>query len=153
MPAVLAVVSATLVWVPTAALLWLAIFFGRTLRHGDMALIERICRRSISTPSARLCRYTRRLTAIWTGYFILAAAIAALLAASPGGLRAGRFGVAVWGGTVVLFVGEWLWRRALFPGVVFPDLVQQVRDTWSVWRVRGAAAAGGPSDAEGSTPR
>ena len=155
MPAIVAAVSSALAWLPTLALLWLALFFGRTLRPGDMALIERICRRSIAAPSARLCLYTRRLTAVWTAYFVLAAAIGALLAASSERFAIGRFGAAVWAGTLVLFVGEWVLRRALFPDVAFPDLLQQVRDTWSVWRVREAPAAVAPPDpgAEGSAHR
>lgn len=155
MPAVVDAVSGALAWLPTVALLWLAFFFGRTLRPGDMALIERICRRSIAAPSARLCRYTRALTAVWAAYFIVAAAIAALLAASSGHFAIGRFGAVVWAGTVALFVGEWVLRRALFPDVDFPNLLQQVRDTWSVWHVREAGIAGVTSDAgaEGNAQR
>lgn len=153
MPALFAAASSVLAWLPTAALLWLAFFFGRTLQPGEMALIERICRRSIAAPSARLCRYTRRLTAVWTAYFVLAAALAAMLAASGRHVAIGRFGAAVWGGTIVLFVGEWLVRRVLFPEVDFPNLLQQVRDTWSVWRVRAPRAAEAPPGAEGSAQR
>jgi uncharacterized membrane protein len=125
--------------VPPLVLLWLAFFFGRTLRSGTTPLIERICRQSIPAPSARLCSYTRRLTAIWCAYFIVAAALAALVARS-GEHGYGRLGLAVWSGTALLFTGEWLLRKRLFPEVASPSLVQQVRDTWSVWRARDPSA-------------
>ena len=139
MPAIAAAVSSASSWLPVAALAWLAVVFGRSLRRGEMALIERICRRSIAAPSARLCRYTRRLTAIWTAYFVCGAIVAALLATASGGFAVGRFGAAVWGGSIALFVGEWVLRRAMFPHVAFPNLLQQVRDTWNVWAASRAA--------------
>jgi hypothetical protein len=37
---------------------------------------------------------------------------------------------------VLLFVGERWVRPWFFPGEVFPGLVQQLRDTWSIWRRR-----------------
>jgi hypothetical protein len=43
-------------------------------------------------------------------------------------------GVLVLLGSAILFAGEHRLRPHLFPGHVFPGLVQQVRDTWSVWR-------------------
>ena len=120
-------------WVSPLVLIWLAFCFGRTLRPGAMPLIERIGRRAIAAPSVRLCRYTRRLTAVWCAYFVAAAGFSALT------LGAGRYGYAglgagIWCGTLLLFVGEWVLRRTLFPDVVFPGLLQQVRDTWAVWR-------------------
>jgi uncharacterized membrane protein len=60
-------------------LLGLALFFGRTLRPGHTPLIERIARRSTAILSDALCRYTRRLTAIWCGYFVGAAALSAIV--------------------------------------------------------------------------
>ena len=118
--------------VPPLVLLWLAVFFGRTLRSGATPLIERIARHGNPALTPALCRYTRRLTAIWCAYFV----IAALLAATAK-LAYAQIGLAIWTGTVVLFVGERWLRPWLFPSEVFPGLVQQVRDTWSVWRTRG----------------
>jgi uncharacterized membrane protein len=109
-------------------LAWLAFFFGRTLRRGQLPLIERIA--SVSDPemTGQLRRYTRRLTAVWSAYFVAAASLC--LAAGPSWAGAGAW---VWVGTVVLFVGEHRLRPRLFPGRSFPGLVQQVRDTWRVW--------------------
>lgn len=97
-----------------------------------MPLIERIARQSKPSLPAALSRYTRRLTALWCAYFV----IAAVLTASAS-MAYAHVSLAVWTGTVVLFVGERWVRPWLFPGEVFPGLVQQLRDTWSVWRPRG----------------
>jgi len=59
-------------------LLGLAVVFGRTLRGGDVPLIERVARIGKPALSAPLCRYTRGLTAVWAAYFLAAAFTAAL---------------------------------------------------------------------------
>jgi len=115
----------------TVMLGWLAVFFGRTLLPGRVPLIERIARVSDPLLPTPLRRYTRRLTAVWCGYFILAV----LLAWLPGEAFA-RAGLLVWVGTAVLFIGEHWLRPRLFPGQAFPGLLQQLRDTWSVWHPR-----------------
>ncbi len=123
---------ATLVrWVPTIALAWLALFFGATLRRGATPLIERVARVGKPDLSPALVRYTRVLTWTWCVHFALAATASAW--ANPGFLRAGM-GVAAL--SALLFVGEYGVRRLLFPHEYFPNLVEQVRDTASVWRPR-----------------
>ena len=121
--------SASLRCVPTLVLLWLAVFFGRTLRAGAVPLIERVARVGKPALSAPLCRYTRALTALWCGYFVVAAITAAL---AGWGFEQASVGVAAL--SAVLFVGEHRIRRWIFPGEWFPGLVQQVRDTVRVWR-------------------
>lgn len=123
-----ALVWAGVRYLPPLVLLWLAYFFGRSLRPGATPLIERIARCGNPALPATLRRYTRRLTALWCAYFIIAAFLttAATMAYT-------QVSLAVWAGTVVLFVGERWVRPWLFPGEVFPGLVQQLRDTWSVW--------------------
>lgn len=111
-------------------LAWLAFFFGRTLRAGQASLIERIARVSEPDLPEVLQRYTRRLTGVWTAYFVLAAAFTLL------GQLNSAAGVWVGLGSIGLFVGEHWLRPHLFPGHRFPGLAQQVRDTWSVWRPR-----------------
>lgn len=110
---------------------WLAYLFGRTLSPGAIPLIERIA--SVSDPqiTSPLRRYTRWLTGIWCAYFLFAALLSIALAQSP--VRASAL---VWAGTAALFVGEHWLRPRFFPGRAFPGLVQQVRDTWSVWNPR-----------------
>lgn len=117
--------------VNVTVLVWLAIFFGRTLRTGQMPLIERIARTSDPELPPPLCRYTRRLTAFWSAYFIVSASLS--IAAR---LPLGWTGAVIWLGSIVLFVGEHRLRPYLFPGQSFPGLVQQLRDTWYVWRHR-----------------
>ena len=123
--------SASLRYLPTVALLWLAVFFGRTLRAGEAPLIERVARIRKPSLSAVLCRYTRALTALWCVYFAVAAITAAL-----GGWGFGQASVAVTVLSALLFVGEHCIRRLIFPGESFPGLIQQVRDTVAVWRPR-----------------
>lgn len=130
----LASLRAALQVLPPLVLLWLAYFFGRTLRRGEVPLIERIARRSTPALSAPLATYTRRLTGVWCVYFACAAAATA----AAGWLQAfglGQVHLAVWGGTALLFVGERVLRPLWFPGEAFPGLLQQVRDTVSIWRV------------------
>lgn len=125
-------IGAGLRYVAPLVLLWLAFFFGRTLRHGATPLIERIARRGTPDLSQALCRYTRRLTAWWCVYFVTAAGLAATVNAGYAALS-----LAVSGGSVLLFVGERWIRPRLFPGQAFPGLVQQLRDTVGVWRSAG----------------
>jgi uncharacterized membrane protein len=128
----LAPASTALGLVAPLVLLWLAAFFGRTLRPGQTPLIERIARRSNPALSEPLRRYTRRLTAIWCVYFVSAAAATA----AANWLQLAGFGqvqFAIWSGTVLLFVGERALRPILFPGESFPGLIQQIRDTVGVW--------------------
>ena len=115
-------------YLPPLVLLWLAYFFGRSLRPGATPLIERIARCGNPALPVTLRRYTRRLTALWCAYFIIAAVLT-----TAATMAYAQVSLAVWAGTVVLFVGERWVRPWLFPGEVFPGLVQQLRDTWSVW--------------------
>ena len=109
-------------------LVWLAIFFGRTLRSGQTPLIERFARVSNPAMSPAFCCYTRRLTGIWCAYFISAA-----VASGAANYAAVSTGVLIWIGTALLFVGEHRLRPLFFPGQEFPALLQQLRDTWHVW--------------------
>lgn len=118
-------------WLPVLALGWLAFLFGRTLRRGRVPLIEQIARVGDPQMPEPLRRYTRWLTVVWVAYFLLAAVVIII---APSGAALPGLWVAV--GTVVLFVGERVIRPRLFPGRAFPGLLQQVRDTWSVWHPR-----------------
>lgn len=124
-------VDATFLWRALSALIlgWLAYFFGRTLRRGQVPLIERIARVSDPELPPALCRYTRRLTALWTIYFVAAGLLSI-------GVRLPFWwtGVLVWLGAISLFVGEHRLRPHLFPGRSFPSLAQQIHDTARIWR-------------------
>ena len=125
------IAAACLHFVPTLVLLWLAFFFGRTLWPGATTLIERIARQGKPVLSLALRRYTRRLTALWCVYFVIAAVLTLM---ANVGFR--QFGLGVAAASTLFFVGEYWLRRRLFPGEFFPSFVQQVRDTVSVWRPR-----------------
>ena len=60
----LAPLAVAMRYLPVLVLLWLAVFFGRSLRAGVVPLIERIARVGKPDLSPALCRYTRRLTAL-----------------------------------------------------------------------------------------
>jgi len=126
--------GATLRYLPSLVLLWLAVFFGRTLRAGAMPLIERVARVGKPALSAPLCRYARGLTVLWCVYFIVAAIAAAF--AQSGLPQVGARVAAVSG---AMFVGEFGVRRLLFPAEWFPGLLQQIRDTVQVWRPRSGS--------------
>lgn len=113
------------------ASLWLAIVFGRTLRAGRMPLVEQIARASDPELPPVLCRYTWRLTAYWSAYFVAAAMLSAAAV-----LRPGWTVILIVLGAVALFVGEHRLRPHFFPGRRFPGLVRQLRDTWCVWWCR-----------------
>ncbi len=115
-------------------LVWLAAFFGRTLRSGQVPLIERIARVSDPALEPALCRYTRRLTMVWCSYFFAAAAMSLATAVDPQWLSLPAHpGLIVLIGSAALFVGERLVRPLVFPGRRFPGLWTQIQDTWSVW--------------------
>ena len=101
-------------YLPTLVLLWLAVFFGRTLRAGAMPLIERIARIAKPSLSAPLCRYTRSLTFLWCLYFVVAAIMAAL---AGWGFEQASVGVAT---VSALFVSEHWIRRWIFLENGFP---------------------------------
>jgi len=119
------------VWrlVTACVLIWLAIRFGRTLRTGAVPLIQQIAHVANPDLSPVLCRYTRRLTIIWSAYFIVA-----LMFLFIGELSQVLKGVSIGFCSVLLYVGEYLLRPYIFPQEKFPSLYQQIHDTRSVWR-------------------
>lgn len=127
-----------LLLVPVAILAFIAWMFGRTLRAGRVPLITRIVSALEALPAAQLSpelqRYTRRLTAAWTGLLAGLALLNLVLAAIavPRGLLAGM-GIAAplvvtetqwsWCANLLnygllggFFVGEYLFRKRVFPG-------------------------------------
>lgn len=127
-----------LLLVPVAVLAFIAWMFGRTLRAGRVPLISRIVAALENMPASQLepelQRYTRRLTAAWAGMLAALALVNLLLAliAVPGGLLASVGIVAPWvvtetqwswianllnyGLVAGFFVGEYLFRKRVFPG-------------------------------------
>lgn len=127
-----------LLLVPVAVLAFIAWMFGRTLRAGRVPLISRIVAALEGKPAAQLTpdlqRYTRRLTAAWAGLLATLALVNLVLAlvAVPRGLLASVGIVAPWvvtktqwswianllnyGLMIGFFVGEYLYRKRVFPG-------------------------------------
>jgi len=101
---------------PVCVNLSLAWCFGRTLAPGREALITRFARLEHGEPDPRVFAYTRRLTWVWTVFFVIMAAVSGALAA---------FGASeawVWFTAVgnylcvaVLFAIEYGYRRRRFP--------------------------------------
>ena len=127
-----------LLLVPVAVLAFIAWMFGRTLRAGRVPLISRIVAALEAMPAAQLApdlqRYTRRLTAAWAGLLATLALVNLGLAliAVPRGLLASVGVAAPWtvseaqwswianllnyGLVAGFFVGEYLFRKRVFPG-------------------------------------
>ena len=126
----IASLDAAALWraVSLMVLVWLAYFFGRTLRNGETPLIERFARVSTPKMTPALCRYTRLLTGIWCGYFLVAAGVSLASNFAPV-----WSGLCIWLGSATLFIGEHRLRPKFFPGQEFPSLVQQIKDTRYVW--------------------
>lgn len=119
---------------------FLAWLFGHTLGQGRMPLIERIVRAMRVEGGAldpAISRYARRLTALWTGLFVLLALLNLVLAllATPHGLLA-SFGVtppitvplALWSLfanvlnyviVALFFIVEFIWRKRVFPDLPY----------------------------------
>lgn len=109
--------------------LWMLVVFGNSLRRGRTPLIERVARVGMPMLPLMLCAYTRRLTAIWCAYFV-----GAVLCALMGDHLPIWINGALLFSAVLLFVGEHWLRPKIFPGHVFPGLLQQIRDTRSALR-------------------
>ncbi|MFC1674200.1 hypothetical protein ACFL12_08760 [Pseudomonadota bacterium] len=104
--------AARLVVVPPVLInAWLAYYFGRTLVAGREPLITRFSRISRGEVPAPLMTYSRRLTIIWTVYFIAFSTIA-LFSAATASLENWTWTVNVGGPGLafLLFLGEHAYR-------------------------------------------
>jgi uncharacterized membrane protein len=105
-PSVLALVGA-------AINMLLAIVFARTLGAGRDPLISVFARAERGTLEPELARYTRTLTKVWVAFFFAMAAISVWIALHPQ-IAARWLAAANAVAIVVLFVGEWVFRRIRF---------------------------------------
>lgn len=100
---------------PTGVSLALLAVFGLSLRTSP-PIVERMARLSHPDLPAEAVRYCRKVTEVWCGYFALNAAISAWTAIGASReLWALYNGFIVYVAMGVLFAGEWLLRRHLFP--------------------------------------
>lgn len=123
---------------PPAIFLLLAFLFGRTLRAGQVAMITRFALLERNPMPDDLTRYTRRLTWVWTCFFVIIAMAAAGFSLFAT-LEAWALltGVVIHALTVALFVGEYFYRRlryARYDHVSLPAMVLLVLRSWrTVW--------------------
>jgi uncharacterized membrane protein len=130
---------APLAWLPIEALvkvppaiiyLALAAWFGRTLLPGRQPLISGLASLERGELEPVLARYTRRLTAMWSAFFVLMAAVSAALAVFA---DAETWSVFVNGVSylliALLFVGEYVYRRvhySQFRHASFPRMMRML---------------------------
>jgi uncharacterized membrane protein len=114
-----ATLELTPVWLayapPVLINLALAVSFGATLLSGREPIISRIARTERGVLEPDLAMYTRRLTFIWTVFFVAMAMVCAILV-SYGLERAWAWftGVGNYLLVAALFVGEWIYRQRRF---------------------------------------
>jgi uncharacterized membrane protein len=103
------------VYVPPIVInLGLAGFFARTLAQGREPLISRFARIERGVLDDELQVYTRRLTWIWVGFFLLMAVVSCALAAGSHAAWLWFTAVGNYVCVAALLVGEYAYRRARF---------------------------------------
>ncbi|HSC65850.1 MAG TPA: hypothetical protein VLD35_19575 [Caldimonas sp.] len=108
--------------------LLLALVFGLTLQPGREALITALARRVHGTLTPAMAAYSRRVTIVWTGYFLAMAALSlALYAAAPFDVWAAFANLVTPFAICAMFVGEYLVRYRLHPEFERATLAQAVR--------------------------
>lgn len=115
--AVAVAAPASLLFLPPVCVnLGLAWFFGHTLAPGREALITRFARLEPTQPDPRILAYTRRLTWVWTVFFLVMAGTSVAMAAF-GAREAWVWFTAVGNYlcVVALFAIEYGYRRWRFP--------------------------------------
>jgi uncharacterized membrane protein len=108
-----------------AALAW---FFGRTLRHGRQPLITSIAVAATPGLPDYLLRYTRRLTAFWTGIFVAMVVWDAGLALfAPHGFWSFMANFANYLLIGAVLVLEYLFRRLRFRHFAHPGFAEYLK--------------------------
>jgi uncharacterized membrane protein len=118
---------------PLAGNLLLAWHFGATLQPGREPLITRYTRAEHGRLPPELAGYTRRLTWLWTGFFLAFAAVNVLtlmgLGPAPGASAVANLAL-----SALLFLGEHPVRRMLFPALGPATPWSTLR---AIWRADG----------------
>jgi uncharacterized membrane protein len=144
------VLLAPLAWVPIETLLrippaviylGLAVWFGRTLLPGRQPLISGFASIERGQLDPELARYTRRLTAIWSGFF----AIMAVLSGATAVLGDVHTWSLVTNGVnyvlmALLFFGEYAYRRVRYSGYRHASLPRMIGMIFTAVRARRRAA-------------
>jgi uncharacterized membrane protein len=116
----------------------LAAWFGLTLRPDREPMIGRFARVERGTLEPDLVSYTRRLTVVWTLFFLAMAAISAALAVLPSPAPWAWFtSFGNWACDAALFFGEHLYRRTRFAHYAHMSPMQLVALVRAQWRAPG----------------
>jgi uncharacterized membrane protein len=109
--------------------LLLALVFGLTLQAGREALVTALARRvhgGSITPA--MAAYSRKVTLVWTGYFVAMAALSLVLyAVAPFDVWAAFANLVTPLAILLMFIGEYLLRYRLHPEFERATLAQAVR--------------------------
>lgn len=123
---------------PIVINLGFAAWFGLTLRAGREPMISRFARIERGTLAPDLVAYTRRLTLVWTLFFLAMAAISAALSALPSAAPWAWFTTfGNWICVAALFFVEHLYRRRRFahhPHASPMKVIALLRTQWRVSR-------------------
>jgi uncharacterized membrane protein len=94
----------------------LAFVFGLTLLGGRESLVTALARRVHGTMTPAMAAYSRKVTVVWTAYFVAMALLSlALYALAPFASWAAFANLATPLAMIALFVGEYLLRYRLHP--------------------------------------
>jgi uncharacterized membrane protein len=108
--------------------LLLALVFGLTLQGGREALVTALARRVHGSLTPAMAAYSRKVTVLWTGYFLAMAALSLVLyATAPFDVWATFANLVTPVAILVMFIGEYLLRYRLHPEFERATLAQAVR--------------------------
>jgi uncharacterized membrane protein len=114
----------------------LAVMFALTLRPGHEPLVTALARRVHGGMSPVMASYSRKVTVVWSAYFVLMAASSlALFAFAPFDVWAVFANLVTPVAMLLLFVGEYLLRYRLHPEFERATLA----DAMNAYAQRGAA--------------
>jgi len=108
--------------------LLLALAFGLTLQGGRDSLVTALARRVHGTLTPAMVAYSRKVTLVWTGYFITMAALSVVLyAVAPFDVWAAFANLVTPLAILAMFIGEYVVRYRLHPEFERATLAQAVR--------------------------
>ena len=108
--------------------LLLALVFGLTLQAGREPLVTALARRVHGSLTPAMAAYSRRVTGVWTGYFVVVATLSLILyAAAPFDVWAAFANLVTPLAILLMFIGEYLLRYRLHPEFERATLAQAVR--------------------------
>jgi len=108
--------------------LLLALVFGLTLQGGREPLVTALARRVHGSLTPAMAAYSRKVTVVWTGYFLAMAALSLVLyAVAPFDVWATFANLVTPVAILVMFIGEYLLRYRLHPEFERATLAQAVR--------------------------